>query len=142
MTFSEIVRQAISLARAADQARMAEGPDDDSPLVTLGGDVSTMRLRTAEERRLRDFLEAQAPEAVYGLTALSYLGRGDFDVKALRGHIQEVSETFGGPQWAARQMLGTMDLSELLEEGQKKLDQAHVDVDRLLPTGKRDGKPR
>jgi len=125
MKLSEIVPEVITLARAANQARTAEGPDDDSPLV---------RLQTTEECRLREFLEAQAPAVVFLLTAIMYLGRGDFDAKDLLDQYIEISVSFGNPKLAARQMLVKMPLPEYLEEGWHQLAQAGVDIDGLLPT--------
>src|SRR6266849_6178945 len=105
MKLSEIGQQLISLATAANQARTAENRRDDSPIVTSGTRPPAIAPRmTAEERRLHDFLAAQSPSSIYMLTAIMYLGRGDFDVKDLRDQYKDVSETFGGPQWAARQM--------------------------------------
>lgn len=134
MKLSAIVPTVISLARAANQARMAEGSEDDSPILTSGGDTRAMKLQTAAERSLRDFLAAQPPSVVYMLTAIMYLGRGDFGTKELRHQYKDISESFGDPRWAARQMLGKMTLPEYLEEGLKKLAQVGVEVDKLLPT--------
>src|SRR5947207_303100 len=110
MKFSDIVQEVISLARAANEARFARGPAD-SPLVASGGILSTTipgtktPRTTPEERCLGDFLEAQSPSVVYMLTSIMYLGRGDFGVKSLRDQYADVSETFGDPRWAAKQML-------------------------------------
>ncbi len=133
MKFSEILRQAISRAKAAYQARLTEGPDDDSPMVASGGDASAIRLLTTAECQLREFLEAQSPSVVYMLTAIMYLGRGDFKAKDLSDEYTDMSERFGGSEWAARQMLGTMLLADYLEEGLKKLTKARVDIDKSLP---------
>jgi len=129
MKFSDILQQAISLARAAYQARMTEGPEDDSPIVHSGSDSSSL---TAEERRLREFLDAQSAPVVYMLTTIMYLGRGDFDVNELPDQYADISETFGGPKWAARRMLQTLPLPDYLEEGLKKLADARLDVDKFL----------
>jgi hypothetical protein len=138
-SFSQIVREAISLAKAADRARWSSGPDDDSPLISLEdgpgagrqGGAAVLRM-TEEERRLRDFLEAQTPDVVYLLTALTYLGRGDFDAKHFLDHYEEVSETFGGPGLAVRAMLGKMRLPQHLKAGLQKLEAAGMDVDKML----------
>jgi hypothetical protein len=132
MKLSEIVREIISMGRAANQARTAEGPEDDSPLVTSGGDTATMKARTAEECRLREFLEAQPPAVVYMLIAMMYLGRGDYDAKDLLDQYADMSEAFGNPKGAARQMLVKLALPEYLEEGLKKLARAGLDADKLL----------
>lgn len=132
MNFSEILKQAIVLAKQAYQARMARDPKDDSPIVVSGNSPSAAKSRTAEELRLDAFFKAQPPAVVYMLTAIMYLGRGDFDVKGLRDHFEEISETFGGKEWAARLMLENLVLPDYLEAGQKALSQARVDVDKLL----------
>lgn len=127
MNFSEILKQAIVLARQAYQTRMTRDTKDDSPLVAPD---SAPRYR--EERQLDAFFKAQPASVIYMLTAIMYLGRGDFDVKALQDRYEEISETFGGKESAARLMLGKLLLPEYLEEGQKALSHAHVDVDKLL----------
>jgi hypothetical protein len=92
-----------------------------------------MKTRTAEERRIGEFLEAQPPSMVYMLVAIMYLGRGDFDTKDLLDQYADMNEAFGSPKWAIRQMLGKLPFPEYLQEGLKKLLRAGVDVDALLP---------
>ncbi len=140
MKFSEIVRKTIALAKAANKARMTEGPEDDSPLITSGAiitsdrDVAALKRGVTEaERRLYEFLAAQSPQAIYLLTALMYLGRGDFTASDLREHYVEVSETFGGPKGAVRQMFGTFPLPEFLAKGLKQAEAAGLDLDKLPP---------
>lgn len=124
--FSEILQQAIDLAKEAYEARLNGDSDDDELMVVPG------KLRYPEERRLDAFFKAQPASVIYMLTAVMDLGRGDFNIKALRDRYMEVSETFGGKEWAARLMLEKGVLPKYLEAGQKALDQAHVDVDELL----------
>jgi hypothetical protein len=132
MNFSEILKQAIVLAKQVYQARMARHTKDDSPIVASGSIPSTVKMRTIEETRLDAFLKAQPPSVVYMLTAIMYLGRGDFDAKALRDQYEELRETFGGKEWASRQMLEKLLLPDYLEQGQKALSQARVDTDQLI----------
>lgn len=127
MSFSDILKRAIVLAKQAYQARLSRDAEDDSPMVDPDG-VS----RTPEERQLAKFFEEQPPSVIYMLTAIMYLGRGDFGVRALPRQYEEISESFGGKEWAARLMWGKVVLPERLEEGEKILLQAHVDVDKLL----------
>jgi hypothetical protein len=97
---------------------------------TFGREASTMSGRiTDAERRLYEFLDAQTPQAVYLLTALMYLGRGDFEAKELRERYEEVSETFGGPKGAISLLLGIISLPEFLDKGLKKAESAGVDLD-------------
>lgn len=124
--FSEILQQAIDLAKEAYEARLNGDSDDDELMVVPG------KLRYPEERRLDAFFKAQPASVIYMLTAIMYLGRGDFDIKALKNQYEEVSESFGVKELAARLMLETGVLPELLEAGQKALAQADVDVDELL----------
>jgi hypothetical protein len=132
MSFSDILRQAISLAKAVYEARMAQDRGDDLPIVASGSIPSTLKSRTAEERRLDAFLKSQSPAVIYLLTAIMYLGRGDFEVKDLRDQYEEMSASFGGREWAARQMIEKLPLPEYLQQGFKKLIHAGVDVDRFL----------
>ncbi len=132
MKFSEIVPRVIAMAREANKARLAEGLHDDSPILASGADLTAARLRTSAERRLHEFLEAQPPSVAYLLTAIMYLGRGDFDAKEVVDQYTDMRETFGGQKWAARQMLERLPLPEYLEEGLKKLARARLDVDKLI----------
>jgi len=131
MRFSEIVQKAISMAKAADQARRTHGSDDDLPILSSGGDFSKMRVQPEEDYHLRTFLEGQPPPVVYMLTAIMYLGRGDFEARDLPDQYKDISETFGDPKWAARQMLGKQPLPQYLENGLKKLASASIDPDSL-----------
>ncbi|MHB1422006.1 MAG: hypothetical protein ACYC3I_02180 [Gemmataceae bacterium] len=70
---------------------MSRGAKDDSPMV----DPDSVP-RYPEERQLDAFFKAQPPCVIYMLTAIMYLGRGDFKVKSLRHQYEEISESFGG----------------------------------------------
>jgi hypothetical protein len=129
MTLAQVGQQVISLSRAANQARVARGKVD-SPIVSAS--VPTMKLPSAAENALRDYLQSQSPEVIYMLMAIMYLGRGDFGPKELQDRYRDISETFGGKEWAATQMLEKQLLPEYLEEGFRRISRTHVDVDRLL----------
>ena len=132
MKLAKIVRQAISLARAASDARVAADAADDSPIVSSGRYTSTAKPITLEERRLRAFLDSQPAAVVYMLIAIMYLGRGDYDPKELPERYLEMSETFGSPASAQRQMLVTMDLAGYLDEGYKRVGKTGIDIDKLV----------
>ncbi len=132
MPFLDILRQAILLAKAAYESRMAHNRTDDLPIVASGSSAAVLKSRTAEERRLDSFLQSQTPAVVYLLTAVMYLGRGDFEVKDLRDQYEAMSESFGGREWAARQMMEKLPLPDYLEQGLQKLIQSRFDADRLL----------
>jgi hypothetical protein len=134
MKFSEIGQKVIKLAREANQSRAGGRRKPDSPIVTSGGDPSmmTLNLPTREERALSAYLEKLPPAAVYLLAALMYLGRGDFGPKQLPDQYREISETFAGPQYAARQVAEKQPLPEYLEAGFRKLAAAGMDVDSLF----------
>jgi len=131
MKVSEIAKEVISLAKAANQARVAEGAED-SPIVASGSYTATLKPRLVEERHLREFLEKQSPSTIYLLMALVYLGRGDFEAKNLLEQYGDLSEAFVNAQLAARQMLRMFTLPEFLENGMAKLARAGLDVDKLL----------
>ncbi len=131
MKVSEIVSEVITLAKAANQARIAGGLEDDSPLIASGSYTATVKPRLAEERQLRAFLEAQTPQVIYLLMAIMYLGRGDFAAEELTDQWAEVSETFVNAKLAARQMFGQLTLPVFLEKGVAKLKLAGIDVDKL-----------
>lgn len=126
MNFSEILTQAIVLAKQAHEAR--ENRDDDEAVMVDEDGIPLF----PEDLRLDTFFKAQPPPVIYMLTAVMYLGRGDFKVKALRRQYEDISESFGGKELAARLMFGKWVLPEYLEAGQKALSRAHVDVDKLL----------
>jgi hypothetical protein len=131
MKVSEIVQQAVSLAKAANEARSAEGAED-SPIVASGGYTATVKPRIAEERRLREFLEKQSPSMIYLLLAITYLGRGDFAAKDLLDQYRDMGDAFVNAQLAARLMFGMFTLPEFLEMGMAKLARAGLDVDTLI----------
>lgn len=93
-----------------------------------------MLLPLPEETALRQFLESQSPETVYMLTAVMYLGRGDFDVGRLLDNAALMGERFAGPSGAAMQMADKFPLPHFLEEGWKKAVQANMDLDALVRT--------
>ena len=133
MKFSEIVRDVISQAKAVQQERAADPVGDDSPILSSGGDLSTMTPpRLAAEQSLRVLLERLPPDVVYMLTAIMYLGRGDFPAEELQQHYHEIRDTFGDARWAARQMVAKQMLPEYLASGLKKLGDAGVNVDTLF----------
>jgi hypothetical protein len=123
---SEVVAKVISLARAANKARAEELSVGDVPF------ISTLRPATAEEKRLQEFLQAQPPGVIYLLTAIMYFGRGDFDSKdEFLEYYADVSETFGNPKAAARQMMVKEPLPEYLEQGLQNLQKVGLDIDKL-----------
>jgi hypothetical protein len=114
MKLSEVIREVVSLAKAANQAR-SQGPS--------AGDA---------EKRLQDFLQAQPSGVVYLLTAIMYFGRGDFESKDdFLGYYEDVSDMFGSPKTAARQMMAKEPLPDYLERGLQKLETVGLDVDKL-----------
>jgi hypothetical protein len=62
------------------------------------------------------------------LTAIMYLGRGDFNAGGLLDNYALMSERFGGPRWAAMQMADKVSLPRYLEDGWKKVVQANLDA--------------
>jgi hypothetical protein len=129
--FTDVLQRTISLAKAAYQARLTGAKADDSPLVASGS-PSAVQLQTAEERALWEFLSGLSAPEVYLLTAVMYLGRGDFGPKDLPAQYEEVREAFGGQEWAERQMFDKMSLAEYLEQGSAKLARSRLDVDKVL----------
>src|SRR5437868_5268727 len=113
MKLSEIVREVISMARAANAARMTSSEVDwpvvtsgsIQPIESSGSGRQAHKPRPVEVTRLREFLEGQPAGVVYLLTAIMYLGRGDFRVGELMDEFADMAETFGSPKLAAKQML-------------------------------------
>jgi hypothetical protein len=129
---SEILREVVSMARAANTAREQEPAEGDAPLVSSGFDTTTMRPAVAEERRLWNFLQAQPANLVYLLTALMYLGRGDYRSKDdFLNTYADMSSTFGSPRAAARQMVVKTVLPDYLEQGLQRLQEMGLDIDQL-----------
>lgn len=142
MKFSEVLSQVIDLAKKANAARAQRARVTGGfPLVTSGVQVQGISVQVPtgpvlgpapsgppvslppvpEEIALRHFLESQSPETVYMLTAVMYLGRGDFDAGRLLDNYALMGERFGDPRWAARQMADKVSLPQYLEEGCAKL---------------------
>ncbi|MCI0680972.1 MAG: DUF3775 domain-containing protein [Gemmataceae bacterium] len=131
MKVSEIVREAVSLAKAANEARAAQGQED-SPIVASGSYTATVKPRITEERRLREFLEKQSSATIYLLLAITNLGRGDFEAKDLLEQYRDMDEAYGDAQLAARQIFEMWPLPEFLEKGMAELDRAGLDIDTLM----------
>jgi hypothetical protein len=93
-----------------------------------------MLLPLPEESALGRFLESQSPETVYLLTAVMYLGRGDFDASRLLDNYALMRERFGDARWAARQMAEKVSLPQYLEEGSRIAAQANIDLDAVVST--------
>ncbi len=85
-----------------------------------------------EEIALLQFLESQPAQTVYMLTAVMYLGRGDFDAGRLLDNYALMAERFGDPRWAARQMADKLSLPDYLEAGWAKVVQSNIDLDALV----------
>ena len=144
MKFSEVLSQAIELAKKANVARAQRARASGGfPAVTSGVQVQgihvlgqpgliTVPPGPPEERALLHFLESQSPETIYMLTAVMYLGRGDFEAGRLLDNFALMGERFGDPKWAAGQMADKIALPQYLEEGLKKASQAKIDLDATV----------
>jgi hypothetical protein len=84
-----------------------------------------------EEKALRQFLTRLAPETVYKLALVMYLGRGDCDTSDLPAEYQAVKENFNSPAALIAQMLEKAPLADYLEEGMAILRSRHIDLDKL-----------
>lgn len=144
MKFSEVLSQAIELAKKANVARAQRARASAGfPAVTSGvqgqgiqvlGQPNLITVPTVlpEEKALLHFLESQSPETVYMLTAVMYLGRGDFETGKLLENRAIMGERFGGPKWAAGRMADKTVLPQYLEEGLRKATQAKIDLDAMV----------
>jgi hypothetical protein len=121
MKTSQVVTQVISLAKAAKAARAREA--------TASNELKTL---TAEEKQLRDFVETQPAKVIFLLTALTYLGRGDFDSKKdFLDYYADVAESFGTAKAAERQLLAKEPLADYLQQGLQRLHELGLDADTL-----------
>src|SRR6266480_4856850 len=121
MKASEVVAEVISLAKAAKTARAREA--------TAANALKTL---TAEEKQLRDFVHVQPPKVVFLLTAVMYLGRGDFNSKNdFLDYYADVGESFGTAKAAERQLLAKEPLADYLQQGLGKLHDLGLDADKL-----------
>jgi hypothetical protein len=121
MKASEVITKAISLAKAAKSARAREA--------AAGSALKTL---TVEEKQLRDFIHVQPPELIFLLTAVMYLGRGDFSSKSdFLDYYADVRESFGTAKAAERQLLAKEPLAEYLQQGLSKLHDLGLDEDDL-----------
>ena len=152
MKFSDVLSQVIDLAKKANAARAKRASAIGGfPAVTSGVQVQGIQVQgqprpvavpsgppvsgslvlpppTPEETALLRFLESQSPKTVYMLTAVMYLGRGDFDAVGLLDNYALMRERFGDPRWAASQMADKISLPRYLEEGCRKVAQANLDA--------------
>jgi Protein of unknown function (DUF3775) len=130
MTLAETVQRIVSLARAAREARIKAAAAG-SPVLTSGYidmGLDTTKPVARAEIELRQFLSGLPPDMVFTLTAIMYLGRGDFAAPDFQDHVKEAKLTFGDPNWAISLMLGKLSLPELLEEGLDKLGQERANA--------------
>ena len=92
MKFEQVVKEVIKLARAAHPKGTGK--------IYSGGDLRelVMRPRTPEVLALRSFLKGQSRKCLQELTAVMYVGRGDFrSVRDARQHVStKVSSTHDG----------------------------------------------
>ena len=144
MKFTDVVSKVIDLAKKANAARAQRASTlPGFPMVTSGvypqavlipgqPDLIPIPPGPPEERALLDFLLSQSPEAIYLLTALMYLGRGDYEADRLFDNCAIMGERFGGPRWAAGLMADKMVLPDLLERGLRKANQANLDLDAAV----------
>jgi hypothetical protein len=154
--FSDVLSQVVDLAKKANDARAQRAHATGGfPMVTSGVQQQGIQILgqprpvavpsgvsvltpgpsgpvspppTPEEIALLRFLESQSPKMVYMLTAVMYLGRGDFEVSALLDNYALMRERFGEPKWAARQMADKLSLPRYLEDGWRKIVQANLDT--------------
>jgi hypothetical protein len=143
MKFSEAISQVIDLANKANEARAQKARTTAGlPVVTSGAVVASNPTASGlpaitpvqEEVDILRFLESLPPQMVYMLTAVMYLGRGDFDTMNLVDNYHIMGERFGNPKWAARQMADKLSLPQYLKEGGRKLADAQVDLDEIMST--------
>ena len=144
MKFSEVLSQVIELAKKANTARAQRVlVSGGFPAVTSGVQVQGIQVlglsglipvppSPPEEKALFDFLASLSPETIYMLTAVMYLGRGDFEAGKLLENCALMSERFGNPRWAARQMADKIALPQYLQEGWRKATEANRDLDAMI----------
>jgi hypothetical protein len=93
----------------------------------LGCDHSSMKTNVML------YLEDLPEQAVYLLTAVMYLGRGDDDPPEDNSDLDfwyhYVRDTFQTPAIAASQMLGKSPLSEYLRDGVEVISRQGLDLD-------------
>lgn len=122
MRLSEVIERAIALAQPIREASSEQGDEPSESLLK----------RLPQELELTTFLNSLPPATIYMLTAIMYLGRGDFGTVDLLGSYEEMSDTFDRPSDAVGQMVEKAPLSEYLNEGLSQLRRAGIDVDDLL----------
>jgi|GEM_PF-3728558 len=143
MKFAKILSQVIDLAKKANSARAQRARASNAfPAVTSGVQGQGIQVlgqpgvavpsSLPEERALFQFIESQPPETIYLLTALMYLGRGDFDAGRLADNYGLMAQRFGDQRSAARQMADKIALPQYLEEGLRKASQANLDLDATV----------
>jgi len=84
-----------------------------------------------QEKELRQFLKRLAPDTVYKLALIMYLGRGDFDTNDLPAKYQTIKENFDSPAALIAQMMEKASLADYFEEGMATLGSQRIDLDKL-----------
>lgn len=122
MKFSEVIARTVTLIKWGR---------------TVGGsDADRTSARTADPPaagcgELRQFLLDQSPVTIYLLTAVAYLGGGEYEPGQLVDVLLRVSRKFPTAVSAVDVLAGRSPLAEYLSDGLRKLTAARVNLDRL-----------
>lgn len=130
MKIDVAANRALTLAKAIRDYWATELPKrhPNYPFVDPGADSGPP---PPEEKELRQFLKRLAPDTVYKLALIMYLGRGDFDTSDLPAEYQTIKENFDSPAALIAQMMEKAPLADYLEEGMAILKSQHIDLDKL-----------
>jgi hypothetical protein len=135
VTFSEVLRKAITLARGRREYWNRELPKRhrDYPIVHPGEDSGPP---PPEEIQLRELLMGLPEDMIYKLIMLMYIGRDGSGVPDVAGLLGAMKRDFPKPEWAVSLMMGKAALDDYLAEGLEKLGHHDIDVDEPLRTSK------
>ena len=136
MTTTEAAEKAIALSGKVRDYWEVELPKRHPryPIVQAGEDSGPP---PEEEEELTRFLLDLPEETLYRLLLVMHLGRGDFGIDDLSGHLAQLRNRFDDPKRAVSQMTDKAPLPEFLCDGLAELRKHRIDIDDLEPVAGR-----
>jgi uncharacterized protein DUF3775 len=130
LKLSEAVEKVIALAKVIREYWETELPKrhPDYPVMNPGEQPLPP---PPEEKKLAKLFASLPEDVVYQIGLLTYLGRGDFDVREIADYYKTLHENFDSATALASQLTDKAPLADYLQDGLAELRKHNIDVDRL-----------
>jgi hypothetical protein len=130
MLFTTILKQTVQMARPVRKPSGKQG--ERRRLICVRASEVKCEPPSEKDMELKDFLLKQSVATIYMLTAIMYLGRGDFDDFDPLKRYSRITRAFGSPQDAVRQIYLKKPLARYLEDGLTILAKSGIDIDEFM----------